>query len=342
MAAINAAIERMELNLMLRCMLILVMCLLSGPSVEPDGSAETLARFEYTQIVMGVGARLVFYAKDEPSARAAAEATYRRLNELDAILSDYRPDSELMRLCRAEPGKPHGVSPELGFVLSQSIDIATKTTGAFDPTVGPIVRLWRKARKTGRRPNAQALDRARSLVGYEKVSVDPENETVTLLAPGMQLDLGGIAKGYAADEAIKVLTGLGIDRALVDLGGDLTASEPPPGEPAWRVVVDDGVRAPREVELVNGAIATSGDLVQHTIIDGVRYSHIIDPRTGEPVTTAAAATVTAPSGLLADALASAACVDGEQTSQWKLRFDGVTITVQFGAPELDQEVDPQG
>ncbi len=320
---------------MLRCMVILLMSLVSFPSARPSvpgSTTDALDRFEYTQIIMGVGARLVFYAKDEQAARAAAEAAYQRLNELDAILSDYRQDSELMRLCRSPAGEPVRVSEELAFVLGKSLEVAAATDGAFDPTVGPVVRLWRQARKTGQRPDASALARARSLVGYDKLIVDEKSRTVTLARDGMMLDLGGIAKGYAADEAIKVLADHGIDRALVDLGGDLTAGDGPPKANAWRVVVEDGLGEKRTVDLIDGAIATSGDLVQHVIIDGVRYSHIIDPRTGEPLTTGVAATVTAPSGLLADALASAACVLGEDAAGIQDRFHDVRIKVVKGDP----------
>jgi len=279
---------------------------------------------------MGVGARLVFYAKDEPTARAAAEAAYQRLNELDAILSDYRPDSELMRLCKGSSGEPVGVSEELAFVLGKSLEIAAATDGAFDPTVGPVVRLWRTARKTGVRPDPAALSRARDLVGYDKLIVDERARTVTLAKAGMMLDLGGIAKGYAVDEAIKVLADHGIDRALIDLGGDLTAANPPPGADAWRVRVDQGQGEAHTVELVNGAIATSGDQAQHVIIDGVRFGHIIDPRTGEPLTGAHAATVTAARGILADAIASAACVLGPEARVLEDRFDGITVRVTTG------------
>jgi FAD:protein FMN transferase len=326
----------MEFCLMLRFILILFVSSVSctaSPPPESVQQAVALTRFEYTRIIMGVGARLIFYSENAETARAAAEATYERLNELDAILSDYRKDSELMRLCRKPAGEPHPVSPELGFILAQSVEIAAKTGGAFDPTVGPVVRLWRQARKSGKHPDAVELAQARDLVGYEKLAVDSRAQTVTLAKPGMSLDLGGIAKGYAADEALKVLADHGIDRALVDLGGDLAAGSPPPDAIGWRITIETGVQEPRTIDLANGAIATSGDLVQHTIIDGVRFSHIIDPRTGQALTNAVASTVTAPTGIEADALASAACVLGNDAARIEAEFEDVKVKVVMGWPD---------
>jgi len=288
---------------------------------------------------MGTNAHIIFYADSEEVAAEAANRAYDRLNALDAVMSDYRPDSELMRLCKAEAGVPHAVSRDLAFVLARSAEIAAKTGGAFDPTVGPVVRLWRTARRSGTRPDDAVLAAARELVGYRLMTVDEAERTVTLARSGMQLDLGGIGKGFAADEAIRVLEDLGVTSALVDLGGDLTASGPPPGREGWTVQVDDGLPVDRPgepaaepavktVQLAHAAIATSGDLEQHVIIDGVRYSHIIDPRTCEPLTTMAAATVRAQTGLLADALASAACVLGKEAAEIRTRFEDVEVTVR--------------
>lgn len=334
-----AGVER----LIMRIFMISLLAIVSGfgrgvSAAEPD-------RFEFSRIVMGGSARIVFYAGSEEAADEAANAVYARLNELDAVMSDYRPDSELMRLCRAGAGVAHPVSEDIAFVLARSVEIAERTDGAFDPTVGPVVRLWRDARKTGERPGEAALAAARALVGYEMVVVDEDARTVTLIKPGMQLDLGGIGKGFAADEAIEVLGALGIECALVDLGGDLVASAPPPGREGWTVRVVDGFErsstggdaGPGSITLAHAAVATSGDLEQHVIIDGVRYSHIIDPRTGEPLTTAAAATVRAKSGLLADALASAACVLGVHGKTLEPEFEGATVDVRVRDhdPSLD-------
>ena len=287
-----------------------------------DPPPET-ARYEFTQIVMGVSAHLVFYADSGEKAHDAAQAAFARLNELDAVMSDYRNDSELMRLCRHQCGQPVPVSKDLAAVLAIALDVSEKTDGAFDVTVGPVVQLWRQARKSGIAPDPVELEQARAKVGYHLIDFDLEASTVTLKHGDMRLDLGGIGKGFAADEALKTLSGLGIVTALVDLGGDISASNPPPGRSGWTVVVDDGATAAYKIEVANGAVATSGDLEQHTVIDGERYSHIVDPRTGIALTHSAAATVLASNGALADALASAGCVVGPGSgfSEMMTRFD---------------------
>lgn len=267
-------------------------------------------RYEFTQIVMGGSAHLVMFADSDRQAHDAARAAFARLNELDAVMSDYRSDSELMRLCSRPAGEPVRVSEDLARVLAAALDVSEKTDGAFDVTVGPLVQLWRRARQTATAPAADDLKTARAAVGFRWIDLNPEQRTVRLNAEHMRLDLGGIGKGFAADEAIRVLSSFGIDRALVDLGGDIVVSAPPPGQDGWRVLIDDGVSEPYTIRLSHAAVATSGDLEQHAIIDGVRYSHIVDPRSGQALTGGAAATVLASSGTLADALASAACVIG--------------------------------
>lgn len=287
-------------------------------------------RYEFTQIVMGVSAHLVFFADNEQKAHDAAQKAYARLNELDGVMSDYRNDSELMSLCRSEPGEPTPVSDDLRRVLVLAQDISRRTDGAFDCTVGPVVRLWRQARKDGQLPEAEALSSARALIGPDLFEVDEEAGAVTLSRSGIRFDLGGIGKGFAADEAIRTFESLGITSALVDLGGDLRVSAPPPGQEGWTVVVDDGSSEPYSIRLAHGAIATSGDREQNVVIDGKRYSHIVDPRTGMSLTTRASATVLAPTGAEADALASAACVLGP--TEWGLiadRFEGVESAVSW-------------
>lgn len=287
-------------------------------------------RYEFTQLVMGVSARLVFFADTEQEAHDAAHKAFARLNELDGVMSDYRNDSELMRLCRQEPGEPTPVSDDLRSVLTLAQDISRRTDGAFDCTVGPLVKLWRQARKDGQMPDAEALASARALIGPDLFEIDEQAGTVTLAKSGVAIDLGGIGKGFAADEAIRTFESLGITSALVDLGGDVRASAPPPGREGWTVVVDDGSNEPYTIRLAQGAVATSGDREQNVVIDGKRYSHIVDPRSGTALTTMASATVLAPTAAEADALASAACVHGPD--HWRPivdRFAGTESAVSW-------------
>lgn len=273
-------------------------------------------RFEYSEAAMGVRARIVLYAEDEASARLAAESAFNRIARLEDVMSDYRQDSELMRLCRQSGGPPVRVSRELFYILRKSLDLSRRSNGAFDVTVGPAVRLWRKARQNGKLPSAEELSLALKLVGWQNIVLDPVKQTVQLKVPGMQLDLGGIAKGYACDEAIRVLRRHGIASALVELGGDIVVSGPPPGQKGWRVEVANATDLScRQLVITNAAVSSSGDTEQFVEIGGTRYSHIVDPRTGLGLTERIAVTVIAPTGVLSDGLATAVSVLGADSAR---------------------------
>lgn len=290
---------------------LLVAGLPAASSGEP-----TFSRFEFSQVEMAAAVKIVLYALDAPAASAAAEAAFARIHALNSILSDYDPQSELRRLEHpAGEGKAVPVSQDLWRVLSHAQGLSRRSHGAFDVTVGPVVRLWRRARRRKTLPSPERLRAAREQVGYRLLRLDREPRTVELLKPGMRLDLGGIAKGYAVDEALAVLKKSGIPRALVDAGGDIALGDPPPGKPGWRIGIArleaDGPPS-HVLTLSRAAVATSGDTWQYVEIDGRRYSHIVDPRTGLGLTDHSSVTVVAPDGMMADALASAVSVLGPQ------------------------------
>ncbi len=266
---------------------------------------------------MGVPFRITLYTADEAVGKAAADAAFARVEVLNSILSDYDPDSELSRLARtAGQGNAVPVSRILWRVLERSQALAERTDGAFDITVGPLVNLWRRARRKGELPSGALLAEMRERVGWRHLRLDPAAGTAELLRPDMRLDVGGIAKGFAADEALAVLRERGVSRALVAASGDIVAGDPPPGERGWRVAVAT-LDAPGAVPvpalaLANAAVSTSGDAFQYVEIDGVRYSHIVDPRTGVGLTDHSLVTVVAPDGLTADGLDTAADVLGPE------------------------------
>jgi thiamine biosynthesis lipoprotein len=274
----------------------------------------TLTRFTFTEPHMGTRFRIVLYAVNETDARDASRAAFGRITALDDCMSDYKPQSELMRLSAKAGGEPVSVSPELFTVLAKAQEVAEKSDGAFDVTVGPVVRLWRLARRSQRLPDAEKLANARALVGYRNVRLDAVTKTVQLLKPGMQLDLGGIAKGYAADEALATLKQKGIDVALVAAGGDIALGAPPPGKDGWDVAIaplEPGETA-THLLLHDAAVSTSGDAEQYVEIGGVRYSHIVDPRTGLGLTGHMEVTVVAKHGIDSDSLTKVAAVLGPE------------------------------
>ena len=264
---------------------------------------------------MGTIFKIVLYASDQAAAAAASRAAFDRIAALDHIMSDYDETSELMRLCRAAGSPAVEISTDLCRVIAAAQELSRRSDGAFDITVGPVVQLWRRARRRHELPEPDRLAAARDLVGYENVHLDPTARRVQLLKPGMLLDLGGIAKGDAADQALIVLQGYSITQALVAAAGDIATGDPPRGRD-WQIGIEmfESPTLPpsRFIGIRDSAVSTSGDSEQHVEIDGVRYSHIVNPRTGMALTGRRSVTVTAPHGITSDCYATALCVLGHE------------------------------
>lgn len=272
----------------LRVLLVLLVC---GSAAA---AARGLEKHHYSQAHLGTGVHLVFYTGDQTVAGKAAADCFRRVRELDAVFSDYRADSEVRRLCAKEVGKPHRVSPELFAVLRQAREISVLTGGAFDVTLGEHTRRWRKHENP-----------VRDDISYRDLDLDQERRTVTLRRR-LRIDLGGIAKGYIADQLMLVLRKAGIVRAAVVIGGETVLADAPPGKKGWKI----GVENPAHeiigtLELANTALSTSGDSYQFFETDGKRRSHLIDPATKESKTNRLNVTTIAPTAMQADAWATA-------------------------------------
>lgn len=274
---------------------------------------------------MGTLVRVTAYVPPGVDGVQALRAAFARMRELDLRFSDYRRDSEIEKVAREACKAPVRVSADLFAVLSRSVEIAAHTDGAFDVAGGALTRLWRRSLQEGRPPSPEAIAAARQRSGRRNMILDPQNRSVYFRRPGMRLDLGGIAKGYAADQALDALRLRGIDRALVAVAGDIAAGSPPPGETGWPVGID-AVGAPGGVEcmvsLTNEAVSTSGDRGRSVNIDGKLYSHIVNPASGRGAPAARAVTVIAPSGVEADGWATALHVVGKAASARVLRAAG--------------------
>ena len=287
--------------------------------------SQTLTRYEYEEPKMGTAFRLVFYTTDQATADQAATAAFQRVDALNRIFSDYEADSEVSRLSlSAGSGQKVPVTQELWEVLSLAQSIAKKSKGAFDITIGPLSKLWRRAIRQHAFPDASDLAAAKDKVCYKHIELDKKEQSVRLKKEGMRLDLGGIAKGYTVDAIFKVLQKQGITLALIDGGGDIYASLPPPTTTGWKVsVISRLTRTPsldffdpatkawskkQEREMVlylkHRAVASSGNTYKFLEINGTKYSHIIHPKTGLGLTHNDIITVEAPNCALADALAS--------------------------------------
>jgi FAD:protein FMN transferase len=278
------------------------------------GPAAQLHRFEFKHPAMGTEFSLSLYATVAAQAETAARAAFKRVEDLEDIMSDYQADSELMQLLDKPPGQPVPVSADLFDVFLRAEKLSELSHGAFDVTVGPYVRLWRFSRKRKVLPTQAELASAARAVGYRKLRLDPRHRTVTLLEPNMRLDLGGIAKGYAADQALKLLKSHGLSHALVAASGDIAIGDPPPDQRGWKIgiaAIDARTNnTTRVLVLHNCGISTSGDTEQFIEIGGVRYSHILNPATGLGLTNRIQASVVAADATTTDAAATTVCVLG--------------------------------
>ncbi|TVP99323.1 MAG: FAD:protein FMN transferase [Balneolaceae bacterium] len=261
---------------------------------------------------MGTQFSVILYAENELLAKEASDAAFERIEELNGIMSDYIEESELNRLSRTSgSGQAVKVSDELFEVLRTAWVISEKTDGVFDVTIGPMTRAWRVKRMMPepQLPDDNELEELLSRVGYQHMVMDEEAKSVLLQKENMRLDLGGIAKGYAAEEAVRVIQTYGIRSVLVDAGGDITLGDPPPGRESWDVAVPKVRRDPSaehiRLRLAGKTVTTSGDMFQYIEIGGKRYSHIINPKTGIGSTDRLQATVVSSNGMYADAFASA-------------------------------------
>lgn len=273
-------------------------------------------RFEFSEPHMGTTFRLQFYAASQVEADRAAAACFKRIRELNTVFSDYVESSELRKLCAQAGSDPITVSKEMMEILKASQLWSKRSEGAFDITLSPVIQLWRNARRTRQLPKQDILDRARGLVNYKNILLDEKRGTVRLIQPGMKLDLGGIAKGFTADEVQHLLKEHGIRSACVAAGGDICVSQRPPGQAGWRIAIaplkPTDEQAADTMLLENQAVSTSGDLEQYVEIAGTRYSHIVDPRTGLGIKGRMSCTVVAPRGVDSDPAATAFCVLGFQ------------------------------
>jgi thiamine biosynthesis lipoprotein len=306
---------------------------------EDPGPGGRLVRFEFEETHMASPFHLVLYSTDAAAARRASRAAFDRIEALNKTLSDYDPESELSRLSQAAGRGSVKASADLFDVLERSKRISERSGGMFDVTIAPVGRLWRRARRDRKLPDPQLIAEARKLVGSDKMVLDPAARTVDLRVPGMKLDVGGIAKGYAAQAALDVLTSMGIRRALAGGAGDIVGGDPPPDTDGWKVAIApvDAKQSyrPPTLLLKNAAVSTSGDAERFVVIDGHRYSHIVNPKTGMGHEDRAAVTVVAPDGATADALETTAYLLGPER--------GLKLVDETpGAAALFQRLTPEG
>lgn len=260
-------------------------------------------RFEFSHPQMGTMFRIILYAKDSTIANLASTKAFEKLDDLNLVLSDYREDSEVNKLCRSAYNQEVIVSDDLWRIIEESKKAYKLSNGNFDITIGTMTQLWRRMKRQKQLPTSEQIANVRSKVGFDNIVLNTDRQSITLKKEGVRIDFGGIGKGFAEDEMIKVLKQNGIKSAMIEGGGNIVVSNSPPNEKGWKVEINKEI-----YYLKNCGVSTSGDLYQFVEIDGKKYSHILDPTTGIGMTTPIQKSVIAQDGTTSDWVSTAMCL----------------------------------
>ena len=300
--------------------------------------ANELLRLEKSAEAMGSTYSVELYGTDRVSLEAAADAALDEARRLDDLLSNYKPDSEWSQVNRHAAEKPMRISPELFQLLSACLQYSRESEGAFDISVGPLMKVWGFYKGTGHLPHRAEVSAAMTKVGYGHVHLDPKAQTVWFDKPGVELDPGGIGKGYAVDRMVEVLRKKGIQTALVaGSGSSIYGIGAPPTEPkGWAIDIKnpwEPAKTAAEVFLKDMSMSTSGSYEKFFRAEGKTYAHIMDPRTGYPAQGSVSVSVIAPRTLDSEAWAKPYFVNGRQ---WAARHKPKEFRVFFCEDRTDQ------
>jgi thiamine biosynthesis lipoprotein len=280
--------------------------------VFPASISAQLNRFEFSENKMGSPFRIIFYHSDSLKAVSLPQKCYLLVDSLNNIFSDYTLTSEVGKLSQLKPFQEQRISDELFSMIMYSKKLWTASHKTFDITIGALTHLWRKARSENRFPSEEEIKAANQLTGFKNLILDPAKQTIAFKKSGMQLDFGGIVKGYAAQRVIEFLRMHRTPIALVDAGGDIVVSDPPPFKEGWSIAMNipesEFELWNKKLQLKHCAAATSGDVYRFIIHEGKKYSHIIDPKTGYGLTSQKNVTVITKYGADADWLATACSI----------------------------------
>ena len=297
---------------------------------------DTLRPFQANRPAMGTTAEIYAYAVDEGQAQAVFDVGFDEIDRVDRDLSHYRTSSEVSRINREAASRAVTVDPETFDLLQRCLALSRATGGAFDITVGPLMKAWGFFRDSGRLPDPEELAAAREQTGWQWLELDAVRRTVRFRRPGLEIDLGSIGKGVALDRAARELALLGSGAVLLAIGrSSYRALDPPPGEAGWPIVVRrpfDRSETLTEVRLGRRSLSTSGSAGRFFELEGRRYSHILDPRTGEPANGVAQVTVLAATAARSDALSTALFVLGPEKGAGLLRGPSEAALLVGDAP----------
>jgi thiamine biosynthesis lipoprotein len=298
-----------------RTLLVIVVVALSAAwPLAGVARPQTLHHLQGSRMSMACLYTIDAYAADADRLRVTLERALDEVDRIDRLMSHYKPESPLSRINREAARAPVSVEPELFDFIAESIQYSRNSDGAFDITVGPLMKAWGFFRGEGHLASDREIEDARSVVGWQHVILDPGHHTIHFDRPGVELDLGGIAKGYAVDRVVKVLKAGNVAAALVSAGGStIYGLGAPPDRTAWTISIQDPVdsrKVARDVELKDRALSVAGSSEKSFEVDGVRYSHIMDPRAARPVQGVLSVAVMTTTGTEGDALDDAFFVLG--------------------------------
>jgi thiamine biosynthesis lipoprotein len=278
-------------------------------------AAETL-RLEDSQDAMGTSYSVVLYGTDAFRMRAASEQTFEEVRRLERMLSNYRKESEWSEINRDAAARPVRVPEELYNLIAACVDYSRRSEGTFDITVGPLMKLWGFYKGSGRMPHAAEIRVAMSQIGYRNIILDPKEKTVRFARSGVEIDPGGIGKGYAVDRMVEILKANGMRSALITAGGSsIYALGAPPNEKGWRLKIRHPKKheeTVQEVVLKDQSMSTSGNYEKFVRYGGKIYSHIMDPRSGYPAQGTLSVSVISPLTIDSEAWAKPYFILGRQ------------------------------
>jgi len=310
-----------------------------------DFQPEDFQHQEYHHRAMGIEFRIVVKSPQGSDPTSAVLRAFERIDQIEDVASDWKRSSEVRQFCRSAPhSEPVSVSDDLAEILQISRQVHDQTQGRFDVTLGAATRLWRRCFRAERLPSESDLERVKKLCGMQFLEI--KGRQARLLKAGIEIDLGGIAKGYAVDKALQVLIESGFPHSLVDGGGDLAFGQAVPGSSGWLIDLSSEVYRFTSP----GAVATSGAEARHIEVDGVLFSHILDPKTGLGLSRTVWVTVYVEKATIADAFATAYSVPGRIPEASKLGsesfprairvFDPTTTEVKWWGQISDQSSIP--
>jgi thiamine biosynthesis lipoprotein len=291
----------------------------SASPVASSAIADAPIRYEASHEAMGTIYTVVAYGRDRTSLSEAVGEVFDKIDQLDDQMSNYKPESELSGINRDAAQRDVTVSPELFGLIQYSRHASEESGGDFDITVGPLMKLWGFFRGQGHLPRPPEIAQVRKRIGYQHVHLDAARRTIRFDVSGMELDLGGIAKGYAVDRAADLLRADGVIAALISSGtSSIYALGSPPGGRGWKITVRDPFHQDKPADVLrlqNFALSTSGNYEKFFKINGKIYCHIMDPHTGWPVQNMLSTVAAVPTGVETEALTKIFFVGGVEKSR---------------------------